>query len=384
MVSIIIVSYNVRSFLEQCLFSVTAAVAGLDSEVIVVDNYSSDDTVKTLETRFPLVKFVAAGTNLGYSKANNLGWKMSRGEVVLFLNPDTLLGEGAVKSSLQILEDKEVGAVGVRMVDGRGVFLRESKRGFPSPGTSFFKMAGFANFFPKSGIFARYYLGHLPEKKVQDVEVLSGAFMMVRRQILVEHGGFDEDFFMYGEDVDLSYRIMKAGFRNVYNGMETIVHFKGESTQKNAFYTFHFYNAMRIFVKKHYGEKSRIFSDFLGAGIWMKKLVAGFGKRGAKRPVRGQVSVALLGSEAERLEAQAILESDSKVKRVYLPDGKMVIADEWVVCVGRGSWREAIVGLERSGRHFRFRFHAAGSGSIVGSDSSNHTGTYITILSGNA
>lgn len=214
LLSVIIVNYNVKYFLEQCLFSVMHALQHMDGEVIVIDNASTDGSRDYLEARFPSIQFVWNGENHGFAKANNQAIQLAKGEFVLFLNPDTIVAEDCfVKCIAFFSEHSNAGAAGVRMVDGSGEFLRESKRAYPSLLTSFFKLTGLTTLFPRSPIFSRYHLGHMDQDKDHDVDVLAGAFMMVRQQVLKETGGFDERFFMYGEDIDLSYRIQQAGWR---------------------------------------------------------------------------------------------------------------------------------------------------------------------------
>lgn len=274
--SVIIVNYNVRFFLEQCLFSVQKALTGIDSEILVVDNASSDGSKNYLEPKFPSVRFFWRGENLGFAKANNFALSRANGEYILFLNPDTIVPEDVFHLCITYLDsNKNVGALGIRMIDGSGNFLKESKRAFPSPITAFFKLTGLANVFSKSPVFAKYHLGHLDEKTTQEADVLSGAFMMSRKNILDTCGGFDESFFMYGEDIDLSYRIKQAGYNNVYFADNTIIHFKGESTKKDSFkYVKMFYSAMAIFVRKHYGGASAgIFLFFIQLAIWLRALV---------------------------------------------------------------------------------------------------------------
>jgi GT2 family glycosyltransferase len=244
-------------------------------EIIVVDNNSSDGSKETLPPKFSDVKFILNSENLGFSKACNQGFKMSSGKYVLFLNPDTTLPENALLSCISFLEaHDEAGAVGVRMINGDGKFLKESKRGYPSPSASFYKLFGLAAIFPRSKTFAKYYEGHLPETGVSSVEVLSGAFMMIRAEALKKVNGFDEDFFMYGEDIDLSFRINKAGYKIYYLGDIAITHLKGGSTIYNARYVQDFYGAMKLFVKKHYAGRSAFFRSFLNAGISLRKAIA--------------------------------------------------------------------------------------------------------------
>jgi GT2 family glycosyltransferase len=271
--SIIIVNYNVKYFLEQCLASVQLAVQGLEAEVYVVDNHSSDGSVAYLQALFPQVNFIALDHNPGFARANNLALARCRGRYVLFLNPDTIVAEDTFSKALAFMEaHTDAGALGIRMVDGSGRFLPESKRGFPTPWAALCKQLGLYRLFPNSAIMNHYYLGHLPPNNSHPVEVLAGAFMLVKKMVLDQVGSFDEQFFMYGEDIDLSYRITQAGYRNYYFASSTIIHFKGESTSRHSLqYVRVFYQAMQLFVTKHFKGT--------GAGLYRVMLYAGIGLR---------------------------------------------------------------------------------------------------------
>jgi GT2 family glycosyltransferase len=282
--SVIIVNYNVKYFLEQCLCSVRKACAQVDAEVFVVDNHSSDGSREWLEPKFPEVKFRWNSSNEGFGKASNSVLKEATGDYILFLNPDTIVAEDCFSKCVDFFKThKNCGALGVRMIDGSGKFLRESKRSFPSTSASFYKMTGLANLFSSSKMFARYYAGHLPEKKNNEVDVLAGAFMMLSKKVIEITRGFDEDFFMYGEDVDLSYRIQQAGMQNWYFADTTIIHFKGESTQRfSPSYIKHFYGAMGLFVKKHYSnQKAKLF--FLNTAIKIARSMASAGVKAERK-----------------------------------------------------------------------------------------------------
>lgn len=282
--SVIIVNYNVKHFLEQCLFSVQAAIANMQAEVIVVDNNSSDNSLAYLEPKFPKTRFVLNTSNVGFGKACNQGFHLASGKYILFLNPDTIVPEDCFEQSIRFFESHpEAGALGVKMLDGSGRFLKESKRAFPSPTTSLFKLFGLSKLFPRSATFSKYHLGHLDENKNHEVDVLAGAFMMIKKEVLDKVGSFDEAFFMYGEDVDLSYRIQKAArpdsggrYKNYYFADTSIIHFKGESTRKGSMnYVKMFYNAMSIFVRKHYGgSKASVFNFLIHIAIWFKALLS--------------------------------------------------------------------------------------------------------------
>ncbi|RYZ26186.1 MAG: glycosyltransferase family 2 protein, partial [Chitinophagaceae bacterium] len=250
MLSVIIVNYNVKYFLEQCLHSVQKAAEKMTAEIIVVDNNSTDESLPYLYPKFPEVKFIQNGANSGFGKACNRGLAEATGEYILFLNPDTIVAEDSFSKCIDFLKtNADCGALGVKMIDGSGRFLKESKRAFPSPLTSLFKLAGLSRIFPKSKLFSRYHLGHLSKDENHEVDVLAGAFLMTKKELLQKVGSFDDAFFMYGEDVDLSYRIQKAGYRNYYFSGTAIIHFKGESTKRGSLnYVKMFYQAMITFV----------------------------------------------------------------------------------------------------------------------------------------
>ena len=274
--SVIIVNYNVKYFLEQCLCSVIKAIQNIGAEIFVVDNNSSDGSKEFFKDRFSEVKFIWNNDNLGFSKANNIALKHATGKYILFLNPDTLLPEDCIEKCIDFFESHpEAGALGIKMLDGSGTFLKESKRSFPSPVTSFYKLSGLARLFPHSKVFGKYHLGHLDENKNHEVDVLAGAFMMVPKKIIDSVGSFDEDFFMYGEDIDLSYRIQEKGYKNIYFSESSIVHFKGESTRKGRLnYVRLFYKAMSIFARKHYGNRAAFFTLLIQLGIFVRAFLS--------------------------------------------------------------------------------------------------------------
>ena len=253
--SVVIVSYNVKYYLEQCLESVVRASRGINAEIIVVDNNSSDDTVEYLTPRFRDVLFIANKENVGFARANNQAFKISKGEYILMLNPDTFIGEDVLKSCIYFFDNNtKVGASGVRMLRVDGSFALESRRGIPTPFTSFCKITGLTSRFPQSRTFGRYYMQYLDENLPNQIEIISGACMFIRRSTLAKSGLLDEDYFMYGEDIDLSYRMLQTGQINYYIPV-SILHYKGESTNKTSFrYVSNFYKAMLIFFEKHYGH----------------------------------------------------------------------------------------------------------------------------------
>ena len=275
--SVVIVNYNVEHFLEQCLFSVRKALKTVEGEVFVVDNNSVDGSLKMLREKFPDIKLIANKQNLGFSRANNQAIRQSQGEYVLLLNPDTVVEDDTFSKVVAFMDaHPDAGGLGVNMVDGRGKFLPESKRGLPTPLTSFYKIFGLSRLFPHSKRFSRYHLGHLDQFETNEVDVLAGAFMLIRRKVLDEIGLLDEAFFMYGEDIDLSYRITLAGYKNYYFPETRIIHYKGESTKKSSVnYVFVFYNAMIIFARKHFSQKrASTFTFLINIAIYFRAFLA--------------------------------------------------------------------------------------------------------------
>lgn len=270
MVSVIIVSYKVKHYIEQVLCSLYKS--NQEIEVFVVDNASGDGSVEYLSARYPQVHYIANSGNVGFGKANNQALELAKGEYVLFLNPDTIVAERTLEGCINLMEsDAEIGAIGVRMQYSDGHFAPESRRSVPTPFVSFCKMSGLSRLFPESKLFARYHLSYMDRDMPCEIEVVSGAYMFVRKSVLDIVGGFDESFFMYGEDVDLSYRILKAGYKNYYLPLP-ILHYKGESTTKTSYsYAKAFYDAMTIFFTKHYRNYSRLFT-------FLVKMVVGFQK----------------------------------------------------------------------------------------------------------
>ena len=272
--SVIIVSYKVKFYLEQCLLAVKKATAGIESEIYVVDNHSNDGSVEFIAERFPDINLISSNHNNGFSHANNIAIRQCSGEYVLLLNPDTIVGERSIKEVLKFMDaHPKAGGVGVKMLNADGSCAKESRRGVPIVATSFYKMTGLCACYPHSQRFAHYYMGHLPWDKSAQIEIISGAFCMLRHSALDKIGLLDEDFFMYGEDVDLSYRLLKGGYENWYVPVE-ILHYKGESAHKSSFRYVHvFYNAMLIFFRKHYGNKAAIISLPIKAAVVVKATI---------------------------------------------------------------------------------------------------------------
>lgn len=273
--SIIIVNYNSRQLLENCINSLQRAIQNIETEIIIVDNNSTDDSWEYIKSLRLTGYSFKMNDNFGFAKACNGGFGVSHGKYVLFLNPDTIVTENSLQDCISFLESHpDAGAIGVRMINSKNQFLKESKRGLPTPAASFYKLFGLSVIFPKSKTFSKYYEGHLPEKENNPVEVLSGAFMMIRREVFEKVNGFDERFFMYGEDIDLSIRILQAGYKNYYLGKITVTHLKGGSTSYNSKYVRDFYGAMNLFVKKHYSNRSFFFRSILYSGISIRRIIA--------------------------------------------------------------------------------------------------------------
>lgn len=384
--SIIIINYNVKFFLEQCLCSVKKAMAGIDAEVFVVDNCSKDGSLEYLLPKFPWVKFIASETNAGFAKANNAALKHCNGAYVLYMNPDTIIPENILQHCIGfLLNDKNAGAVGVRMIDGSGNFLPESKRAFPSPLVSFYKLSGLSALFPKSSVFNKYALGNLPESEVHEVDVLCGAFIMAERKLLDNLTGFDEAFFMYGEDIDLCYRIQNAGRKLFYLGTTSIIHFKGESSlSDDRKYVKIFYEAMFVFVKKHFsGSNAFLMKLFLPVGIFARGLFSFIAlpfrkfRRQLRLPKKANATnFLLIGAEEDRASAKNILaaneinvQGESQVLNLDIRDASIVF------CTGQLSYESGIAFVGQNQEHNTYYWHGGDTFCIVGSTDKNFIGT---------
>lgn len=275
--SVIIVNYNVEFFLEQCLNSVFTALQHVEGEVIVVDNNSIDGSMAMVKAKFPQVQLIENKENVGFSRANNQALRIAKGDYHLLLNPDTIVEEDTFQKVVQFMDEHpDAGGLGVKMIDGKGNFLPESKRGLPTPKVAFYKIFGLSRLFPKSKRFGKYHLSYLDKDQTHEVEILSGAFMLMRKEALDKVGLLDEEFFMYGEDIDLSYRIVLGGYKNYYYPETRIIHYKGESTKKSSVnYVFVFYNAMIIFARKHFSAKNaRAYSFLINLAIYFRAGIA--------------------------------------------------------------------------------------------------------------
>ena len=266
--TVVIVNYRVKYLLEQTLRSVEQAMQGMTGEIIVVDNLSGDDSIAFSRERHPQVTYIENQENVGFARANNQAIMQARGEFTLILNPDTIITPQCLQEGIAWMRSHpKCGAIGARMMDANGVFLPESKRSFPTPWVSFCKIFGLSKLFPRSPWFAKYHLRYLSDLEPQCIDILSGAYMLCRTAVLQQLRGFDEDFFMYGEDIDLSYRIVKAGYENWFLPTP-MVHYKGESTHKDSMrYVRVFYDAMLIFYRKHFPRFNVIFYPVVKLGV---------------------------------------------------------------------------------------------------------------------
>jgi len=346
--SVIIINYRVPYFLELCLRSVGKALQGLDAEIIVVDNHSADGSADLLRPLFPEVKWILNTKNTGFAHANNQALEHSVGEYILFLNPDTIIPEDFARKCLSFIQSlRRPGGIGVRMIDGSGRFLKESRRGFPSPWVAFCKLSGLTALFPRSRRFAQYYLGYLPPTPAHPAPVLSGACLWVSRSALEKAGAFDETFFLYAEDIDLSYRLEKAGYTNYYFPDTTIIHFKGESTPNDLRYTRHFYKAMIQFRRKHFNTGLSTFSRIaMETAIWLRAGLSAISTTRTPRASRRRRTW-LSGDPEGIARLQPYLAASAT--RAAAPDE--LHADEIIYCVGKEfSFETAIQFLDTIGR----------------------------------
>lgn len=408
--SVIIVNYNVKYFLEQCLHSVEKAGKNIPMEVIIVDNCSADGSEAYIKDLFPGITYYYNSSNAGFAKACNTGLSVASGTYILFLNPDTIVPEDCfIKCIDYFKQHPSTGAMGVRMIDGSGAYLKESKRGFPGPATALFKLTGLAALFPHSALFARYYLGNQKEHTTTESDVLSGAFLFTGKEVLTKIGGFDEAFFMYGEDIDLSYRIQRAGFRNIYYPEATIIHFKGESTRKQSLkYIIMFYKAMSIFVKKHYGGARRlVFTMLLQTAIVSGALLTGISTMAT---AFFSFTGVLFKKKADPAKGRLVIvagdDNTGKMEETIEKAGLTPKVKEWIIIPGihnnnlerlqkqtyssqaaivfceSGSlpYTTIISAMETFGKDTTILLHGQKSQSIVGSPAKNSNGIVIPLV----
>ena len=366
----------------------------IDGEILVVDNASTDGSFDFFKNRFEKINFIWNKMNVGFAKANNLALQIAKGEVILFLNPDTIVPDDCFEKCITFLHKKNA-ALGIKMIDGAGSFLKESKRSFPSPTTSLFKLSGFSKLFPRSKTFSKYHLGYLDENQNHEVDILAGAFMMIPKKVLEITGGFDEQFFMYGEDIDLSFRIQKAGFKNFYFAESCIIHFKGESTKKGSLnYVKMFYKAMSIFVKKHYGSrKAGMFHLSIQLAIVSRAFLAAVSRlfqfNFTKRK-KSDRCIVIAGNENEFILAKKIWQHAATKNDIF----KKLQTDEinsddlknktesssvtdLVFCEGELSFKKIIETIPLIPKHINIELFSEVCHSIIGSNDKDISGNCI-------
>ena len=372
--SVIILNYNVRYFLEQCVLSVQKALEGIDGEIIVIDNNSSDDSCAMMQQRFPNIKLIANKENLGFPKGNNIGVEHAKGEFICILNPDTLVAEDTFEKILSFAKSQiNLGIVGCKLIDGTGNFLPESKRGIPTPWVALTKIFGL---YKISNIFGKYYAQHLSENESGQVEILVGAFLVMQRELYIKIGGFDENCFMYSDDIDLSYRVLKQGKINYYYHETTVIHYKGESTVRDGTYVKRFQEAMNFFYKKHF-KVSILFSIFMKIGIVFFSFVKMFqGKVKEKGLPKNYI---LVSDSSNKLDLIHQLEKKLNCNFTNTAiDGKRT---EFIIDLNSNSFKKAIHFIENNiKKKHTFKMLPPNSNFIIGSNSSNDRGEVMLII----
>lgn len=378
--SVIILNYNVRHFLHLCIDSVQRAIKGLDAEVIVVDNNSPDDSCAMVKQHFPDIVLVENKENSGFPKGNNIGVAAAKGEYVCILNPDTVVAEDTFVKLLDFAAaTPDMGATGIKLIDGRGGFLPESKRGLPTPWVAFTKITGLYKMFPGVRSFNKYYNKEIAETGTGTTDILVGAFMFMKRSLYLEVGGFDEDCFMYSDDFDLSYSITKQGFKNYYYGNTTAIHFKGESTVKDGLYMRRFRDAMQFFYKKHF-KSYPVFDLFMKAGAFAFMFVKKNRKGGVAVP-QGYVLVGGSQHNAQQL-AQKL---QKPVRHIGNFNQEAVILQnsgcELLINAADISYGDVITFMDKHQNAFTYKMRPVGAGFYTGSNSSDDRGQVINIKS---
>lgn len=383
--SVIILNYNVRYFLEQCVLSVREAIKNLDAEIIVVDNNSADGSCAMMKARFPEVTLIENKENAGFPKGNNIGVAIAKGDYICILNPDTVVAEDTFEKVLAFARHTtDLGIVGVKLIDGTGNFLPESKRGIPTPWVAFTKIMGWYRFLPKSKMLGRYYAGHLDKDQIGKVEILVGAFMVLQRDLYLQLGGFDEKCFMYSDDIDLSYCALMAGKSNYYYPETTVIHYKGESTIKDSTYMKRFQEAMNFFYAKHF-KVAPVFSFFMSMGILFFSAIKKFQgkprpKRVPDRYVLRSENVILKAKLESILQKNVALDSSKIENNVFSHQGYGMGPVEIILDNNGMSFRSIIEVLENSQNPAAtFKILPQHSAFIIGSNSSNDRGEVVVI-----
>lgn len=371
--SVIILNYNVRYFLEQCVLSVQKALEGIDGEIIVIDNNSSDDSCTMMKQQFPGIKLISNSENLGFPKGNNIGVEQAKGEYICILNPDTIVAEDTFSKILNPSNwNSNTGIIGCKLVDGAGNFLPESKRGIPTPWVSFTKIFGL---YKISNLFGKYYAQHLSENQSGKVEILVGAFMVMRKDLYTEMGGFDENCFMYSDDIDLSYQALLKGKYNYYFHDTTVIHFKGESTVRDGTYMKRFQEAMNFFYRKHF-TVSFFFSIFMNIGIVLFSIVKRF--QGTKFEKIKPDAYCLISDRENKEELLHQLEKKFGTKFNDVVDES--VKTEFVIDLSSLSCKKAIAFIENNkGKNHTFKLISSNAQFIIGSNNSNDRGEVLIL-----
>jgi GT2 family glycosyltransferase len=374
--SVVILNYNVRYFLEQCVASVKKAIDGIDAEIIVVDNNSPDDSVAMMKMRFPEILLIENKENAGFPKGNNIGVAKAKGEFICILNPDTVVAEDTFTKALAFAKKQhDLGILGVKLIDGTGNFLPESKRGVPTPFVAFTKIAGLYKAFPKSGVFGKYYAQHLTENQSGKVEILVGAFMLMRRELYLAVSGFDEDCFMYSDDIDLSYTVLKTGKLNYYFHETSVIHYKGESTVKDAAYMKRFQEAMDFFYKKHF-RKSFFFDVFMKAGAYVFSVV----KKNQSAPTRKPERYILISADDALRAALSTALNTTVERHETIPANLPLNAIEIIFDSAYVDYKSIIGAMESLTPQLpTFKIAHADQGFAIGSNSSNDRGEVVKL-----
>lgn len=362
--TVIILNYNVQHFLELCLKSVEDSLVHIDAEIIVIDNLSSDQSCEMVKSLFPKVKLIQNKENFGFSKGNNIGVAQAKGEYVCILNPDTVVAENTFENLLQFAgQQANLGILGCRLIDGQGRFLPESKRNVPSSKVAIKKMLGFSK---------SYYVSNLDDKGIGSSSVFVGAFMIMKREIYNQVGGFDEDYFMYGEDIDLSYKIEQAGYNNIYNGSVTVIHYKGESTLKDQTYANRFYGAMQVFYNKHF-KSNMVFDTLVWFGIKLGPIVLKSPKAFQANPKQ----FVLIASENNK-HIQSVIKHELKW---YLQFESYEDDTEYIFDNNHLSFKSIIEILSNTPKNCTatFKILPKSSNFIIGSNSSKTRGAVIQL-----
>ena len=387
--SVIILNYNVRYFLEQCVLSVQKALTNLDAEIIVVDNNSSDDSCEMMKQLFPHIKLIENPVNVGFPKGNNIAVAEAKGEYICILNPDTVVAEDTFEKILNYVtlsgvEVSNTGIIGCKLIDGTGNFLPESKRGVPTPWVAFTKIFGLYKF---SNYFGKYYAQHLTENQSGKVDVLVGAFMILKRDLYLQVGGFDENCFMYSDDIDLSYMIQKLGKENFYFHETSVIHYKGESTVRDEKYLKRFREAMQFFYKKHF-KKSIVFDVMMQVGSFVFTIFKQKQQKNSSKKIF-QYIIVTKNPENENIVSDVLSKKDfSFVMRVF---DKMNVLEKEIEAFKKQkcnyevifdtysfSFKEIIEFMEKNkSKNITFKNYISQSNYLIGSNNANDRGEVI-------